>query len=59
MNDGVNNFINNMGTLCETWIVVYNQFIAHGMDHKVALEHTQAFMTSFMNSINDNKGGNQ
>ena len=59
MSDNVNNFINNMGVLCETWLVAYNQFLAHGVEHKVALEHTQAFMKSFMDSANGNKGGDQ
>ena len=54
MLENVNNFINNMGVLCETWIVTYNQFISHGMEHKAALEHTQAFMESFMKSANGN-----
>lgn len=55
----VNNFINNMGVLCETWLVTYNQFLSHGLEHKAALDHTQAFMKSFMDSANGNKGGNQ
>lgn len=59
MNDEINKFINNMGILCETWIVAYKQFINHGMDHKSALEHTQAFMKAFMDSANGNKGGEQ
>lgn len=56
MNDDINKFISNMGILCETWLVAYNQFLSHGMEHKAALEHTQAFMKSFMGSVNDNKG---
>lgn len=56
MSDNINKFISNMGVLCETWLVVYNQFLSHGMEHKIALEHTQAFMKSFMESANGNKG---
>ena len=59
MNENVNKFINNMGVICETWLVAYNQFLAHGMEHQAALEHTQAFMKSFMESANGNKGGDQ
>lgn len=57
MNNDLSKFVSNMGILCETWLVVYNQFISHSMEHKVALEHTQAFMKSFMGSVNDNKEG--
>lgn len=56
MNNNVNNFISNMGVLCETWLVAYNQFLSHGMEHKAALEHTQAFMKSFMESAGGTKG---
>lgn len=60
MNDKINNYISNMGALCETWIIIYNQFLSHGMEHKVALEHTQSFMKAFMESAsNGNKGGDQ
>lgn len=59
MSEGLNKFINNMGVICETWLIAYNQFLAHGMEHKAALEHTQAFMKSFMESANGNKGGDQ
>ena len=58
MNDKMNNFINNMGLLCETWLLTYHQFINHGLEHKAALEHTQSFMKTFMESANGNKGGN-
>ena len=57
MSDKLNSFITNMGVLCETWIVTYNQFISHGMEHKVALEHTQSFMKAFMDSASGFKGG--
>ena len=59
MSDNLNRFISNMGVICETWLVAYNQFLAHGMEHKAALEHTQAFMKSFMESANGNKVGDQ
>lgn len=59
MNENVNKFFSNMGVICETWLVVYNQFLGHGLDHKAALEHTQAFMKSFMDSAHGNKGGDQ
>lgn len=59
MSDKISDFISNMGVLCETWIVTYNQFISHGMEHKDALEHTQSFMKAFMESANGNKGGDR
>lgn len=59
MSDNLNKFISNMGILCETWLVTYNQFISHGLEHKVALEHTQSFMKAFMESSTGNKGGDQ
>lgn len=48
MPDKVKNFINNIGLLCETWIITYNSFREHGVEHRMALEHTKAFMTAFM-----------
>ena len=59
MNDKLNNFISNMGVLCETWLVTYNQFIAHGLEHKAAIEHTKSFMSTFIKSFNENKGSEQ
>lgn len=51
MNDKLNSFINSMGVLCETWTVVYKNFVAQGMDTKEALMHTQGFMAAFMNGV--------
>jgi hypothetical protein len=48
MNDKLKDFINNMGVCCEIWLMTYNNFVQRGLDHKTALEHTRAFMTSFM-----------
>lgn len=59
MSDNINKFISNMGILCETWLVTYNQFLSHGLEHKAALEHTQSFMKAFMESSTGNKGGDQ
>lgn len=57
MNDKVKEFINNMGVLCETWYVTYNNFVQLGLDHKTALEHTKEFMAAFMEGIVKNGGG--
>ena len=59
MNDNLKNFMNNMGILCETWIVTYNNFIQRGMDHKTALEHTKAFVSAFFGPFNKNNGGDE
>ena len=59
MNDNLKSFMNNMGVLCETWIVTYNNFIQRGMDHKSALDHTKAFMASFMEYATKNGGGKE
>lgn len=59
MNDGLKNFMNNMGILYETWIVTYDGFIQRGMDHKTALEHTKAFMSAFFEYITKFNGGKQ
>ena len=50
MTDKLKNFVNSMGVFCETWSIVYNNFIKQGLDHKTALEHTKAFMSAFMES---------
>lgn len=57
MNDALKNFMNSMGVLCETWMVTYNNFLQRGMDHKTAMEHTKAFMSSFMDYVTKNGGG--
>jgi hypothetical protein len=57
MNEKLNDFMNNMGLLCETWVITYNNFIQRGLTHKVALEHTKAFMSAFMESAVKNSGG--
>lgn len=59
MNDNLNKFLNNMGILCETWIITYNEFIKRGMDHKLALDHTKEFMAAFMEAASKNGGGDQ
>lgn len=59
MNDNLSKFMNNMGILCETWIVTYNEFLRRGMDHRTALDHTKAFMSAFMESATKNNGGEQ
>lgn len=58
MSDNLKSFMNNMGVLCETWVVTYNNFIKCGMDHKTALEHTKAFMASFFEYSTKTNGGN-
>lgn len=59
MNEKLNDFMNNMGLLCETWVLTYNNFIQRGLDHKAALEHTKAFMSSFMEFSVKFNGGKQ
>ena len=48
MNEGTKKFINDLGILCEQWIVTYKQFIDHGMDPKEALVHTREFTAALI-----------
>lgn len=57
MNENVASFINNVGLLCETWVVVYNKFIQSGMDIKTALVHTKEFMAAFIEGAIQSNGG--
>ena len=57
MNEKLNSFITNLGVLCETWSIVYKNFLAQGMGAKEALLHTQSFMTTFITGITNNDGG--
>lgn len=57
--DKLKNFMSSMGLLCETWTVVYNNFIAQGMNAKDALSHTQGFMSSFMAYVMQTTGGKE
>lgn len=57
MNDKLNSFITSLGVLCETWTIVYKNFLGQGMDAKEALAHTQGFMTAFMAGVFNHDGG--
>ena len=57
MNDNLKDFVNNIGVLCETWLVVYNKFIQSGLDPKSALSHTKEFMSAFIAGAIQNNGG--
>lgn len=57
MNDKLNTFITSLGVLCETWAIVYKNFLSQGMDTKDAMAHTQGFMTAFMAAATDHDGG--
>lgn len=57
MSDGLKSFINNIGVLCETWTVIYRQFLGQGMDSKEAMVHTQAFMTALISVNGQGNGG--
>lgn len=59
MSDKLKGFMNNMGLLCETWIIIYNNFVQRGFEHKDAVEHTKAFMSSFMEYTAKNGGGKE
>ena len=57
--DKLKNFMANMGLMCETWTIVYKNFVSQGMDAKDAMVHTQAFMTVFMANAIQNNGGKE
>lgn len=59
MNDNMKIFMNNMGLLCETWVITYNKFVQLGLSHKEALDHTKTFMAAFMEYAIKNNGGNE
>lgn len=57
MNDQLKSFVNNVGLLCETWMVVYTKFTQSGMDAQTALVHTKEFMSAFIAGTVNNNGG--
>lgn len=57
MNENLNAFMTNLGVLCETWTVVYKNFLNQGLEPKEALPHTQGFMTAFINGAVSSDGG--
>lgn len=59
MNNNLQNFMNNLGILCEIWTLTYNKFIQLGFDHKAAMEHTKEFMAAFTEAALRNNGGAQ
>lgn len=60
MNGGFQKFIVNIGIMCETWLVIYNKFIASGLGKKAALIHTKMFMSSVLEaSLNQNAKKNE
>ena len=58
MNDGLKKFINDLGVLCEQWLVVYNHFTSRGLDEKTALMHTREFTAALIAGTQMGKGGN-
>ena len=57
MNDKLQDFLKNMGVMCELWLVIFSQFKEKGLDDKAALAHTKSFMeATFATIIN---GGNK
>jgi hypothetical protein len=59
VNDGLKNFINNMGVLCETWTLTYKNFLSQGMDVKEAMMHTQGFMAALISATMQASGGKE
>ena len=51
MNEKVQQIILAVGALSELWTVTYKNFIAQGLSHKDALEHTGAFMKVLISSF--------
>ena len=51
MNEKTAAYIQSVGSLVETWMVVYRTFIAQGLPVGDALVHTKEFMTAFMDSV--------
>ena len=60
MNEGFKKFMNSIGILVEMWIVVYDQFVAHGQDTATALKSTESLMRATlgaaMNSESNGEG---
>lgn len=59
MNEKLNSFITSLGVLCETWTLVYKNFVSQGMDVKEAMAHTQGFMAAFMAASTQNNSGDK
>lgn len=56
MQDGLKSFVNNLGILCETWVLVYNNFTKLGLGPKDAISHTKEFMSAMINNMGQNGG---
>ena len=56
MNEKFKSFVNEVGVLCETWSIIYRNFIGQGMDAKDAMMHTQGFMVAFLKGITSLEG---
>ena len=59
MDDRLKSFVTNIGVLCETWTVVYNNFVSQGFNPKDAMAHTQGFMSAFIAGAMQNNGGKE
>ena len=57
MNEQFKNFVNSIGILCETWMVVYTKFVQSGLDHKTALEHTKELISAVVSATAESNGG--
>ena len=58
MNDSFKDFITNIGILCETWTIAYQKFIAMGLDHATAIEHTKELIATIMAASRNNGDNN-
>ena len=51
MDNNIQNFMTNLGILCETWTIIYKKFITQGLEPREAMVHTKEFMSVIVTNI--------
>lgn len=57
MNENLKQFIEGTGIMCETWIIMYNNFLKLGLTQKDALMHTREMMSVMYEAMTGNSNG--
>lgn len=58
MDEKTQKFINNIGALVETWMLVHATFISKGLAQDEAIIHTKALMQCFFGKNNEQSTDN-
>lgn len=59
MDNKVENFVNGLGAIVDTWMLVYTMFLKKGLTPTEAIVHTREFMAGYFGHESFNSGGSK